>query len=67
HNNVILVRGGVLAESSQSRESSIDVSCPTYGSNVHSTTDHNDFEHFKRETHQGALLVPRQWMLKEYI
>ncbi|GKE25060.1 retrovirus-related pol polyprotein from transposon TNT 1-94, partial [Tanacetum coccineum] len=66
HNNVILVRGGVLAESSQSRESSIDVSCPTYGSNVHSTTDHNDFEHFKRETHQGALLVPRRWMLKEY-
>ncbi|GKB43841.1 retrovirus-related pol polyprotein from transposon TNT 1-94 [Tanacetum coccineum] len=66
HNHVILVRGGVLAESSQSRESSIDVSCPTYGSNVHSTTDHNDFKHFKRETHQGALLVPRRWMLKEY-
>ncbi|GJY54656.1 hypothetical protein Tco_0446320 [Tanacetum coccineum] len=38
----------VLAESSQSSESSICVSCTTYGSSVHSTTDHNDFEHFKR-------------------
>ncbi|GKC97593.1 retrovirus-related pol polyprotein from transposon TNT 1-94 [Tanacetum coccineum] len=48
HNRVIHVRGGVLAESSQSSESSISVSCTTCGSNVHSTTDHNDFEHFKR-------------------
>ncbi|GJT32107.1 retrovirus-related pol polyprotein from transposon TNT 1-94 [Tanacetum coccineum] len=47
--------GGVLVESSQSSESSIGVSCTTYGSNVHSTTDHNDFEHFKRETHQEPL------------
>ncbi|GJX23243.1 retrovirus-related pol polyprotein from transposon TNT 1-94 [Tanacetum coccineum] len=42
------VRGEVLAESSQSSESSINVCCTTFGSNVHSTTDHNDFEHFKR-------------------
>ncbi|GKD54641.1 retrovirus-related pol polyprotein from transposon TNT 1-94 [Tanacetum coccineum] len=48
HNRVILIRGGVLAESSQSSESSIGVSCTTCGSNVHSTTNHNDFEHFKR-------------------
>nr|GEU98993.1 retrovirus-related Pol polyprotein from transposon TNT 1-94 [Tanacetum cinerariifolium] len=48
HNRVILVRGGVLAESSQSNDSSIGISCTTCGSNVHSTTDHNDFEHFKR-------------------
>ncbi|GJU25318.1 hypothetical protein Tco_1163939 [Tanacetum coccineum] len=48
HNCVILVKGGVLAESSQSSESSIGVSCNTCESNVHSTTDHNDFEHFKR-------------------
>ncbi|GJS38345.1 retrovirus-related pol polyprotein from transposon TNT 1-94 [Tanacetum coccineum] len=66
HNRVIHVIGGVLDESSQSTKSSIRVSCTTYGSNVHSTTDHNDFEHFKRETHQGAYLVPGQWMLKEY-
>ncbi|GJY23108.1 retrovirus-related pol polyprotein from transposon TNT 1-94 [Tanacetum coccineum] len=66
HNRVIYVRGGILAESSQSNESFIGVSCTTYGSNVHSTTDHNDFENFKRETHQGAHLVPGQWMLKEY-
>nr|GEU54266.1 hypothetical protein [Tanacetum cinerariifolium] len=48
HNRAIQVRGGVLAESSQSNESSIRVSCTTCGSNVHSTTDYNDFKHFKR-------------------
>ncbi|GJW03481.1 retrovirus-related pol polyprotein from transposon TNT 1-94 [Tanacetum coccineum] len=48
HNRVIQIRGGVLAESSQSSESSIGVSCTTCGSSVHSTADHNDFEHFKR-------------------
>ncbi|GJZ44256.1 hypothetical protein Tco_0591511 [Tanacetum coccineum] len=42
------VKGGVLAESSQSSKSSIGVSCTTCGSSVHSTTDHNDSEHFKR-------------------
>ncbi|GKE06553.1 hypothetical protein Tco_1398571, partial [Tanacetum coccineum] len=47
HNRVIHVRGGVLVESSQSSESSIGVSFTTCGSNVHSTTGHNDFEHFK--------------------
>ncbi|GJY33330.1 retrovirus-related pol polyprotein from transposon TNT 1-94 [Tanacetum coccineum] len=61
-----LVRGGVLAESSQSSGSSISVSCNTCGSNVHSTNDHSDFEHFNGETHQEAHLVPGQWMLKEY-
>ncbi|GJS98032.1 retrovirus-related pol polyprotein from transposon TNT 1-94 [Tanacetum coccineum] len=66
HNRVIHIKGGVLAESSQSSESSIGVKCNTCGSNVHSTTDHNEFDHFKRETHQGAYLVPGQWMLKEY-
>ncbi|GJV53629.1 retrovirus-related pol polyprotein from transposon TNT 1-94 [Tanacetum coccineum] len=35
HNCVILVRGGVLAESSQSSESLIGVSCNTCGSNRH--------------------------------
>nr|GEU53720.1 retrovirus-related Pol polyprotein from transposon TNT 1-94 [Tanacetum cinerariifolium] len=49
HNRVIQIRGGVLAESSQSSKSSIGVSCTTYGSSVHLTTDHNDLEHFKRE------------------
>ncbi|GJT86690.1 retrovirus-related pol polyprotein from transposon TNT 1-94, partial [Tanacetum coccineum] len=48
HNRVILIRGGVLAESSQSSESSIGVSCTTCESNEDSTTNHNDFEHFKR-------------------
>ncbi|GJW05185.1 retrovirus-related pol polyprotein from transposon TNT 1-94 [Tanacetum coccineum] len=43
------LKGGVLAESSQSSESSIGMSFTTCGSSVHSTTDHNDFEHFKRE------------------
>ncbi|GJX24218.1 retrovirus-related pol polyprotein from transposon TNT 1-94 [Tanacetum coccineum] len=66
HNRVIHIGGGVLAESSQSSESSIGVKCNTCGSTVHSTTDHNEFVHFKRETHQGAYLVPGQWMLKEY-
>ncbi|GKB01274.1 hypothetical protein Tco_0829318 [Tanacetum coccineum] len=66
HNHVILIREGVLVESSQYRESSVGVSCTTYGSNVHSTTNHNDCEHLKRETHQGAHLVPGQWILKEY-
>ncbi|GJV68668.1 retrovirus-related pol polyprotein from transposon TNT 1-94 [Tanacetum coccineum] len=48
HNRIIQIRGGVLVESSQSSGSSIRVSCTTYGSSVHSTTDHNDFKHFKR-------------------
>ncbi|GKA33127.1 hypothetical protein Tco_0719494 [Tanacetum coccineum] len=65
HNRVILVRGG-LDGSSQSSESFMSVSCTTCESNVHSTTDYNDFEHFKRETHKGAHLVPGQRMLKEY-
>ncbi|GKD15825.1 hypothetical protein Tco_1204983, partial [Tanacetum coccineum] len=66
YNCVILVKGGVLAKSYHSSESSFGVSCNTCGSTVHSTTDHSDFEHFKKETHQGAHLVPEQWMLKEY-
>ncbi|GJS11708.1 hypothetical protein Tco_0368504 [Tanacetum coccineum] len=66
HNHVIHIRGGVLAESSQSSESLTGVKWNTCRSTVHSTTDHNDFDHFKRETHQGAHLVPGQWMLKEY-
>ncbi|GKB19796.1 hypothetical protein Tco_1150381 [Tanacetum coccineum] len=47
-NRVIHIRGGVLAESSQSSKSSIGVKFNTCGSTVHSTTDHNDFDHFKR-------------------
>ncbi|GJZ35017.1 retrovirus-related pol polyprotein from transposon TNT 1-94 [Tanacetum coccineum] len=66
HNHVIHIRGGVLFESSQSSESLIGVKCNTCGSTIHSTTDHNDFDHFKIETHQGAHLVPGQWILKEY-
>ncbi|GJV09203.1 retrovirus-related pol polyprotein from transposon TNT 1-94 [Tanacetum coccineum] len=66
HNHVIHIKGGVLAESSQSSESLIGVKCNTCGSTVHSTTDHNEFDHFKRETHQGAHLVLGKWMLKEY-
>ncbi|GJZ78291.1 retrovirus-related pol polyprotein from transposon TNT 1-94, partial [Tanacetum coccineum] len=48
HNHVIQIRGGVLAESSQSNESSIRVKCNTCGSIVYSTSDHNEFDHFKR-------------------
>ncbi|GJU11655.1 hypothetical protein Tco_1134051 [Tanacetum coccineum] len=47
-NHVIQIRGGVLAKSSQSNESSIGVKCDTCGSTVHSTTDHNEFDHFKK-------------------
>ncbi|GJZ61650.1 retrovirus-related pol polyprotein from transposon TNT 1-94 [Tanacetum coccineum] len=48
HNRVIHIRGGVLAESSQSSESSTGLKCNTYRSTVHSTTNHNEFDHFKR-------------------
>ncbi|GJY38547.1 retrovirus-related pol polyprotein from transposon TNT 1-94 [Tanacetum coccineum] len=48
HNRVIQIRGGVLDDSSQSIESSIRVSYTTCRSSVHSTTNHNDFEYFKR-------------------
>ncbi|GJS87070.1 hypothetical protein Tco_0769706 [Tanacetum coccineum] len=65
HDRVIQIRGGVLAESSQSNKSLYGVKCNTCGSTVHSTSDHNEFDHFKRETHQGAYLVLGQWMLKE--
>nr|GEW55750.1 retrovirus-related Pol polyprotein from transposon TNT 1-94 [Tanacetum cinerariifolium] len=48
HNRVIHIKRGVLAESSQSNESSIGVKCNTCESTVHSTSDHNEFDHFKR-------------------
>ncbi|GKB28838.1 hypothetical protein Tco_0868239 [Tanacetum coccineum] len=48
HNRVIQIRGGVLAKSSQSNESSIRVKCNTCGSIVRSTSDNNKFDHFKR-------------------
>nr|GFA45137.1 retrovirus-related Pol polyprotein from transposon TNT 1-94 [Tanacetum cinerariifolium] len=48
HNRVIHIKGGVLAESSQSNESTIGVKCNTYENTVHSTSDHNKFDHFKR-------------------
>nr|GEX69059.1 hypothetical protein [Tanacetum cinerariifolium] len=48
HNRVIYIRGGVLAESSHSSESLIGVKCNTCRITVHSTTDHNKFDHFKR-------------------
>nr|GEW12250.1 hypothetical protein [Tanacetum cinerariifolium] len=51
HNRVILIRGGALAKSSRSSESLIGVRCNTCRSTIHSTTDHNDFDHFKRERH----------------
>nr|GEV34465.1 ribonuclease H-like domain-containing protein [Tanacetum cinerariifolium] len=54
HNRVIHIRGGVLAESSQSNESSIGVKCNTCGSTIHSTSDHNEFDHFKRESKLGS-------------
>ncbi|GJT18618.1 retrovirus-related pol polyprotein from transposon TNT 1-94 [Tanacetum coccineum] len=48
HNRVIYIRIGVLAESSQPSESLIGVKCNTCGSTIHFTTDHNEFDHFKR-------------------
>nr|GEX34469.1 putative ribonuclease H-like domain-containing protein [Tanacetum cinerariifolium] len=60
------IKGGVLVKSSYSNESSIGVKCDTCGSTVHSTTDHNKFDQFKKETHQRAHFVPRHWMIKEY-
>nr|GEW73615.1 copia protein [Tanacetum cinerariifolium] len=55
HNRVIHIREGVLAESSQSNESSFRVKCNTCGSTVHFTSDHNEFDHFKRE-----VIVPNE-------
>nr|GEV44869.1 uncharacterized mitochondrial protein AtMg00810-like [Tanacetum cinerariifolium] len=49
HNRVIYIKGGVLAESSQSSDSLIGVKYNTCRSTLHSTTDHNEFDHFKRE------------------
>ncbi|GKA94327.1 retrovirus-related pol polyprotein from transposon TNT 1-94 [Tanacetum coccineum] len=60
HNHVILVRGEFLAKSSRSSESLVGMSCTTCGSNVHSTTDHNDFEHFKRGSLFGTYTVDAQ-------
>nr|GEX57880.1 retrovirus-related Pol polyprotein from transposon TNT 1-94 [Tanacetum cinerariifolium] len=48
HNRVIHIRGGVLAESSQSNESSIGIKCNTCGSTIHFTSDQNKFDQFKR-------------------
>nr|GEV40037.1 retrovirus-related Pol polyprotein from transposon TNT 1-94 [Tanacetum cinerariifolium] len=43
----------MLPESSQSSESLIGVECNICGSTVHSTTDHNEFDHFKRACEKG--------------
>nr|GEU88146.1 hypothetical protein [Tanacetum cinerariifolium] len=50
HNHVIQIRGGVLVESSQSNESSIRVKFNIYRSTIHSTSDYNESDHFKRGT-----------------
>ncbi|GJX01557.1 hypothetical protein Tco_0185470 [Tanacetum coccineum] len=64
HNCVIQIRGGVLAESSQSNESSICVKCDTCRSTINSTTDHNEFDHFKRgEKIQAAKAMEPIWYL----
>ncbi|GJS92043.1 retrovirus-related pol polyprotein from transposon TNT 1-94 [Tanacetum coccineum] len=60
NNHVIHIRGGVLADSSRSSESSIGVKCNTCRSTVRSTTNHNEFDHFKRgekiqATKQGTI------------
>ncbi|GJX53764.1 retrovirus-related pol polyprotein from transposon TNT 1-94, partial [Tanacetum coccineum] len=65
HNHVIHIRGGVLAESSQSSETSNGVKCNTCGSTIHSTTDHNEFDNFKRGTifnanNELVLIAPRR-------
>nr|GEX64887.1 uncharacterized mitochondrial protein AtMg00810-like [Tanacetum cinerariifolium] len=40
--------GGVVVESSESSESFIGMRCTTCGSNVYSTTDHNDFNTLRK-------------------
>nr|GFA70601.1 hypothetical protein [Tanacetum cinerariifolium] len=60
HNRVSLVRGGALAESSQSSEPSIGMRCNTCGRTVHSTTDHNAFDHFKKGSPSGTWTVDAQ-------
>nr|GEU39508.1 hypothetical protein [Tanacetum cinerariifolium] len=54
HDRVIHIRGGVLAESSSSSESSIGVKYNTCGSTVHSTIDHNEFDYFKRDIYAAG-------------
>nr|GEW24058.1 RNA-directed DNA polymerase, eukaryota, reverse transcriptase zinc-binding domain protein [Tanacetum cinerariifolium] len=56
HNRVIHIKGGVLAESSQSNESTIRVKYNTYENTVHSTSEHNKFDHFKREESESDNL-----------
>ncbi|GJY00358.1 retrovirus-related pol polyprotein from transposon TNT 1-94 [Tanacetum coccineum] len=55
YNCVIYVKRGVLAESSQLNDSSIGLSCNTCRSIVHSTSNHNEFDHFK-ERHIRELI-----------
>nr|GEU43839.1 hypothetical protein [Tanacetum cinerariifolium] len=72
HNHVIHIRGGVLAESSQLNESSFGVKCNTCDSTLHSTSDHNEFDHFKRVrpmfiNHEKYTLVIVDEYLRERI
>nr|GEY52785.1 retrovirus-related Pol polyprotein from transposon TNT 1-94 [Tanacetum cinerariifolium] len=57
HNRVFHIRGGVLAESSQSNESPLGVKCNTCGSSVHSTSGHNKYDHFKRVARIEAIRI----------
>nr|GEX70939.1 hypothetical protein [Tanacetum cinerariifolium] len=66
-NCVIHIRGGMLVESSQSSESSIGEKCNTCESTIHSTTNHNDFDYFKRgkKIHAAKARDPtKSWVHK---
>ncbi|GJS86082.1 hypothetical protein Tco_0752623 [Tanacetum coccineum] len=56
HNHVIQIRGGVLAESSQSNKSSIRIKCNTCGSTVHSTSNHNECRSTSKRGCRNSML-----------
>nr|GFA00062.1 retrovirus-related Pol polyprotein from transposon TNT 1-94 [Tanacetum cinerariifolium] len=65
HKSQPLPEGGMLAESSQSSASSISVKCNTCGSTVHSTTNHNEFDHFKKDYKAGYKTIKAKLALLE--
>nr|GEX35088.1 retrovirus-related Pol polyprotein from transposon TNT 1-94 [Tanacetum cinerariifolium] len=67
HNHAIHTRGRVLAESSQSNESSFRVKCNTYNSTVHSTSDHNEFDHFKKVPDVTQYLILNHASTSSYL
>ena len=62
HDNVIQARRGLTTDSSQSTGSSSSNKCTIYGSSIHSTTDHESINKFKKSIRPKPT---KKWVNKQ--